>query len=487
MGKTIEVEATELKNGDIQKISLVTNGAIRQGFKILKTEEIPQDEPTMGKKIAKFFGQDNDEAAQVAALFVRKSVAPQWVPLIKSHGFRAEKEHAELNGDVLVLKQEGYDEEATGSVVAITPDVAVQFDRVVKYFDPYPESASFDENIKAAGFYPGLSNALSTLADTVWNVLNDADNTEEASAAIAKQVKAFGVHVNALVTELPNAVFKMEAESLQSEFAGSTVSNSGTQTIVEKDEETDMTKLTEAAAGDLDGLLDTVEKDDAAMAAADAAAEEAVEKDDVEKGDEGAPKTGGSPGSPVVEDSMQTDTGAVSLNEGGVPPGNHGPGTPDGFRKEERTIKSFEDGEMVEKTAVYFVHEENGEEIFGGFIEKAAEEEAPTADATSEADGVQYTAAELKLFESMNVLVKSVTEIKETVEKQAERIDAVEKTADEAKETAEDTVVMGVAADLDESLATLNGKKPVIKGEENVEKSDDDIFAGLLPQIEGAA
>ncbi len=36
----VEIEASELVNGDIKKLSLVEHGAIRQPFKILKTEEI---------------------------------------------------------------------------------------------------------------------------------------------------------------------------------------------------------------------------------------------------------------------------------------------------------------------------------------------------------------------------------------------------------------------------------------------------------------
>lgn len=465
----VQIEASELRNGKIEKLSLVTNGAIRQGFKILKTDEIPED-ATMRDKIGKFFGGSSfSDPAKVAALYVRKSAAPAWMPAIKANGFRAEKEHAELEGDILILKQEGYNPEVEGSLIALTPDVAIQLDRVVKSFDPYPSSANFEENVKSASFFPGLHNALSSFADTVWHVLSEASTTEEAATAVAKQVKSFGLHVNNLVGELPTAVFKMEQETLTKEFEGSNVSISQTENTVTKDEETDMTNVVkEAMAGDLDGLLDEAPAADAALEKAESAA---ATVDDVVKGDEGAPKSGGSPGNPVVEST--SDTGAVSLDEGGVPAG---------FRKEERVLKQLEDGKFVEKTAIYFINDESKEEIFGGFKK---EEVVATPEATNEADGVTHTPADLKLFEAMGVLAKSMKSLTEAVAKQDEKITAISKTADEAKDTADNTVVLSIAADLDESLASLAGSAQVRKTQ--VEKGERDVFAGLLPQIEGNA
>lgn len=508
----VTVEANELKNGKIEKISLVRNGAIRQPFKILKTEEIPSVKEGVGDKLTKFFGNSHDEDAHVAALFVRKSAAAKWLPLIKANGFRAEKEHAEVDGDMIILKQESYDPDFEGSMVALTPDVAIMLNQVVKGFDPYSTSASFDDNVKASAFYPGMYHALESLAETVWNVMYEAGDHEAATAAVGKQVKAFGAYITNMVKELPTSVFKMEHEGLTNEFAGSNVSISNS-TNVNKGEE-DMTKnvLREAAPGDLDGLLDDAPAADAALQKADEQAETAVEKDvadeaanaeivyldadgneiseaefdaldeemqkactrkkKVEKsGDAGAPKSGGSPGSGVVEST--SDTGAVSLDEGGVPAG---------FRKEERMVKTLEDGKLVEKTALFFVNDD-GDEIFGGYIEKSEEEEAPAQEAAAE----EYSPAEVKLFEALGVMAKGIAGLKETIEKTVERIDNIEKTADEAKETADNTVVMGIQEDLDESLATIAGHQRVHKSAPaEVEKSDDDIFKGLLPQIEQA-
>jgi hypothetical protein len=487
----VEVEAHELRNGSIEKLSLVTHGAIRQPFKIIKTEEIDitQSSGTSSIKrvLSKVFGEGETAEPQVAALFVRKEVARQWIPLIKKHGFRVEKDHASLEEDIVVLKQEGYSDDCEGSVIALNPNVAVQLVGVSKFFDPFPASSSFSDNVAAGSFWPGMHNAMESLAETVWNVLNESESPDDAVTAVGKQVKAFSSHLNNLVAELPSTVFKMEQESLTKEFEGSTLSTSSTitdnYTITVGNEGSNMSTVEKTApASDLDGLFDeaptaeAVEKADEAVADETAAPDEAVEKG----GDEGAPKTGGSPGNPVVENT--SDTGAVSLDEGGVPAG---------FRKEERAVKKFTDGKVVDAFAEFLVNDETKEEIFLGYIEKMSAQEvaeAPVVELTGEeatiaADEHPYTPAELKLFEAMGVLAKSVTELKEVVEKQEEKIEAVTKTADEAKEIADETVVMAVADDLDNSLATLRGKQPVLKRE----AEEEDIFKGLLPQIEGNA
>ena len=509
----VEVEAHELKNGEIEKISLVTHGAIQQPFKILKTKEIQPKTSGLKDTLSKVLGQDHsrDQEDSIAALFVRKSVAQKWLPLIRKQGFRAEKEHASLEGDILVLKQEGYTDECDGSVIALNPDVAVQLSTVSKFFDPFPASSSFADNVAAGSFWPGMHNAMESLAETVWNVLNESDSPEDAAEDVAKQVKAFSSHLNNLVAELPTTVFKMEQESLTKEFEGSTVSSSDDESIDSNEDENMNVVTKHAPASDLDGLFDEAPAADTVTKADEAAADETVAvqmfsgdeqltkeaydaladdaevivktegaedvvwvKSELEKGDEGAPKTGGSPGSPVVEST--SDTGAVQLDEGGVPAG---------FRKEERVLKQIEDGKLVEKNAVFFINDETKEEIFGGFVEKAAdEEEAPAADETPE-----YTPAEIKLFEAMGVMAKAVGDIKESIEKQDARIEAVAKTAEAAQETAEETVVLPTAADdLGNAIQSLSGQKPIQKNAAPAATGEvTDIFKGLLPGIEGNA
>ena len=470
----IEIEANELINVDIKKLSLVEHGAIRQPFKILKTEQIAGSHSGIRNTINKIFGQAEEQ--HIAALFVRKNVARKVIPVIKANGFRVEKEHAEMMGDVLVLKQEGYDPDADLPIIALNTDVAVQLSSLSKFFDPYPASSSFADNVSAGSFWPGMHNAMESLADTVWNVLNESENPETAAFRVAKQCKAFSTHLNNLVAELPVTVFKIE-QLLTKEFEGSTVSDTSTETIV-NDEESEMKTavLKEVAAGDLDGLLDEAPAADAALAATDAAIEEAVAKEeagdtgskDINKGgDEGAPASGGSPGSPVVEST--SDTGAVSLDEGGVP---------EGFRKEERTMKSIEDGKLVEKTALFYVNDA-GDEIFAGWVEKA--DPAP-------ASAEQYSPADTKLFEAMGVMAKAVVDLTSKIEKQDARIEAVSQAADTAQDAADNTVVLPADNDLDNAIATLTGQKRIEKGAAPAASGEVlDLWKGVLPMLNGDA
>ena len=301
-----------------------------------------------------------------------------------------------------------------------------------------------------------------------------------AASEVAKQVKAFSIHLNNLVSELPKTVFKME-QLLTNEFEGSTVSGTDNKITLYEDEDMSATPvLKEAAAGDLDGLLDEAPAADAKLQATEDAAldDGVVAKDEestetiVEKGgDEGAPKSGGSPGNPIVDNT--SDTGAVSLDEGGVP---------EGFRKEERAVKSLEDGKLVEKTGLYYVNDA-GDEIFAGWVEKASiEETAPVTD--------QYTPAEVKLFEAMGVMAKNIAGLIIKIDEQNERIEAVSKTADTAQETADSTVVLpSPADDLDNVIATLNGQQRVVKGAAPAatETEEVDIWKGVLPELQSDA
>ena len=89
----------------------------------------------------------------------------------------------------------------------------------------------------------------------------------------------------------------------------------------------------------------------------------------------------------------------------------------------------------------------------------------------------------------MGVMVKAVEGLQTTVEKQNTRIDAVEKTAETAQETAEETVVLPTAADdLGNAIQSLSGQPRIQKNAAPAATGEvTDIFKGLLPGIEGNA
>ena len=86
-------------------------------------------------------------------------------------------------------------------------------------------------------------------------------------------------------------------------------------------------------------------------------------------------------------------------------------------------------------------------------------------------------------------MAKSMVDIKDSIEKQNTRIDAVEKTAVTAQETAEETVVLPSAADdLGNAIVSLSGQAPIQKNAAPAATGEVvDVFKGLLPGIEGNA
>lgn len=411
----IKVNATELHDADVEQVSLVKNGANRLPFRILKTEEAAEAvEATQGlaATIAEAFHKK--EQPQISAVVMRKG----W-----PHGDAfLEKADIDISNfievdDLLIYKQEGFDEQA--ALFALNEDLGVAVSGMAKEFRP-SIGTDFNENLRSQGFFPSLSDAHGALMDSVWASLEKAGTVDQATSDVDKAVGAFSKYVKGLVKNLPQTVFKMDA-LLRGDFGGSTVGD----TDIEKSnpEDSKMDKLTEAVAGDLDGLLDEpvakteeaapVEKaEEKVTAEADAKTEEAVEKTDE---------------APAVE------------------------------AKDEATE------EAVEKTAE---------------TDQAIIDELGDKDKEGEQDPLKLIAAALQTMTS------EIVGLKKTVESQGEKLDAVEKVAKsadeqaaEAVEKADNSVVMTLN-DIDESLSGMTRRRNVAKADVT---ASDDIWAGVMP------
>lgn len=260
----INVKANELVAADIDFVSLVEKGANRSPFKIVKSEDAMSKASTLGAKISKFFSPAGDKA--ISAVCVRKSAAKKVFPLLKEQGYKVEDGAIFKTDDIFILTQEGFSTDDIGSLIALNDDVAVATKDVIKAFDPWPMSKDFDENVSAASFYPGFYGAMDSLSDTVHSILHGSDDPKEAQESIDKATKSFSAYVSELISSLPTTVFKMEKE-LSTLFEGSTVVDTelpGTESQPEitKGEAMNTTDIKEAAAGDLDGLMDDVSKAD---------------------------------------------------------------------------------------------------------------------------------------------------------------------------------------------------------------------------------
>jgi hypothetical protein len=362
-----------------------------------------------------------------------------------------------------------------------------------------------------------LHNAFEALAESVWNALNKAENLGDAGGMIDKNLMAFRKHVNALVKNMPSSVIKIDSELLRSQVGGSTLTT--VDGDVAKTEDKDMTRINEAVAGDLGGLNDTAEQDEAViktaesvadvaataeivfldadgneiteeafnalakntdekkkgkkmMKAADGTLSDIAKDDEATKGSVEDKVAKASPGDPVVEQT--SDTGAVDLNEG----------LPAGFREVQKDVMKLEDGKLVKATAKFLVNDETSEEVFVEYVTKEAAADKDVDDLMAQLN--VGAAPSLESFADamrgpLDLIGKSLNKINERLTEQDSKIETLQKSTNEAIEKADDVTLIDRGYDLDQSFGLLNGIRldaPVVK------QDKEDIFKGLCPELD---
>lgn len=264
----IELKAQQLTGTTIDKVSLVKHGANRKPFAILKAEPLPEDGSLnkLADRVSKMF--EPKGAPKITAVYVNKAEAKRLFPVLKAHGFRVEPEHAALlDNNVVVLKQDGYVDDGDGSLVALTDDLALGFDRVVKDFCSWHASSDFSTTLSTQTFYPSVRMAMDALMETLWACAAESKTQEAFTAGVETATKAFAKHVAGLSKVLPVEVFKME-QKLATEFETPTVASTESISKNEGAPMNNKNELREAVAGDLAGLFDVTKTETAADAAA---------------------------------------------------------------------------------------------------------------------------------------------------------------------------------------------------------------------------
>ena len=233
----VSVNAAELTNLSVAKVSLVKRGANREPFTLIKSEdevdkgtliykaaepsEPPEpvvdttknDSPGMigraVKKMSDLF-TPSPEAAPIAvsAVLVKEEKAEEYAPLLEKQGFAVDD--TDINDGVVVYKQEGYDAEAEGTVVGLNDDVAVATTDVVKYFTTYTDTSDFGTAVEARMFWPGVYAATGAFEDVLFSILDNADSASGASSDVDSAVSSFGDYVKNLISGLPTDLFKLD-------------------------------------------------------------------------------------------------------------------------------------------------------------------------------------------------------------------------------------------------------------------------------------
>jgi hypothetical protein len=210
--KTIAVN--DLEEADVRRISLVSRGANRIPYRIMKQEN------EMGLDLGSIFRRKAEHAAageqnqklHIAAVVLNKAADTEGLlAAMGRDGFdmAGATIDAEALEHGLLVKFEDYEQE-NSFVMQFNDDVAAIMVDTEKQFSPFGGSSRFTENVRAMGFVPGLRMAQDALMETTFNILGEADDKEMAKSEIDDALKDFSSHVSSLAGSLPTAAFKLE-------------------------------------------------------------------------------------------------------------------------------------------------------------------------------------------------------------------------------------------------------------------------------------
>lgn len=220
MNKTIEIDAHELFNPKVVRVSLVNRGANRSPIRKLKSED--------GMKN---FKKQSLNLSNIQSLLVMKAEEPvvadapvmvAAITTLKGDDLTSLKDYLAVEGVVCVKSHESaesstliFDADADFSdvtkysTIAISEGVAV----VVKGFSSWSltsdPTSSFAEAMQANGYFSNVYRATDMLMTRLEEVGYDALTKSEFAASVLPLVEDFSAYVRDVTSALPEAAFKM--------------------------------------------------------------------------------------------------------------------------------------------------------------------------------------------------------------------------------------------------------------------------------------
>lgn len=493
----IRMQANELKKVDIEFLSLVSRGANRSPFKVVKAEDAPQAGGVVGA--VKNFFHMSEPAPQIVAVFVEKSALESAIPNLAAAGFKVDDFEAIDEGSVL-FKQEGFADCKSVVMVKSEPRVGLAVANVAKYADVFSGNLSFDTSVAESGFYPGLNSAIGALQSKLGALVSEGGDVVTKSQM---EMKSFSDYVTQMLKALPETVWKFE--SLQRGFGGATVApNAEVAALVET-----VVKAAGGKGGKEGGVKEEAQQQAAASSGengnSSTTSSELPGNADDSPDDEASRKAKMSNAASSEADKKGKTAESSEVEKTGAP-------TVYKDEKGEFVLVKHADGKICKYTpgakipegAAYTTEEwvqdeRNGEGNSQGQGKARSSETADDELRHTGAGGLRKEDIQAMLTEALAPVAASFKALTETVTKQGEtlkgygeKIDNVEKTAKEAVTKADRTVVH-VQPNYDSARENLGGgahrATQVRKAEgraTNVAKAEypDSLWTGLLGPIE---
>ena len=172
----------------------------------------------LGKMIKDHLVKKDGEVSEptVAALIVAKSDKDLILPRLGELGFKI-NDLLEV-GDALVVKQVTDLDESACERVQLNDQVGSLLLGVQKGFMGSTVSTSFSENMQSGGFWNSIYMAMSTVEDTLANIMYSSDTPSDAAKGVTALLKDFEAYVLGMIKALPSSLFSIaKAEKLVTE------------------------------------------------------------------------------------------------------------------------------------------------------------------------------------------------------------------------------------------------------------------------------
>lgn len=255
----MKAKLTEMKNADVRFVSMVSRGANRIPFRIVKKEkESPMIDLTNPMRILKAAkpAAPVEVTPSVVGIVVQTAgsdvVSKEVSDALEASGFSVANAIKNDDGTTLYAQFDGAvtDEIMGGThLVRLSEDMLV----VVKGFSPYSDSmdssSDFSEVMATQGFYQGVRTASDALSTVIMSTLRKADSGSSAASDLQATMGKFTTYITSLVTALPTSAFK--ADQSVTEIMKAAKNRDGADDMAGQDEiDQEALSVAEANAGE---------------------------------------------------------------------------------------------------------------------------------------------------------------------------------------------------------------------------------------------
>lgn len=210
-----------LKDASVQFISLVDHGANRDPFRIIKSH--PED-AKMGIDLGRLFRKAAPRSPELAFVAVSKADAvPALLDALKAAGITTLTTQTDSK-DGVVLSNPNFDLEELSkadelvtltvdadTVIGVTTGDDTATEVIKKYFQSYSDSTNFTEVAKSSSTLPMLAMSADALMNTMWNILDKAENTADAETLVTEALEEFEQAALSVIRSVPITAFKLES------------------------------------------------------------------------------------------------------------------------------------------------------------------------------------------------------------------------------------------------------------------------------------